>query len=61
MASRTYLVGLYLVFQAAHKYGSRWQQFIESHLANQAQIDCFRAALLALANCLPFLIPSIGE
>lgn len=58
MAAKTYLVALYLVFNAAHRYGTRWQARIETSLGTSDKINCFRAVLAALAECLPLLLPN---
>ena len=57
MATRTYLVGLYIFFYAAHQYGVRWQTRLQAHMTTE-QYNCLLAVLAALAECLPLIAHS---
>jgi len=58
MASRTYLVALYFVFKAAHKYATRWQPNLQANMTEQ-QYLCLVAVINALAECLPLIAPHV--
>jgi hypothetical protein len=54
--AKTYVEGLRLVLQAAHKYGTRWQTKLESNLTGD-QYSCLLSTLTAIAECLVLLGP----
>jgi hypothetical protein len=57
VAQRTYLVGLYIVFNTAYRYISRYQNQLEGS-ATEEQFACIQAVLTALEACLPLIKPS---
>jgi len=57
MAQRTYLIGLYFVLKAAHRYMTRYQTTIEANLT-EPQLACFNAVLAAIVECLPLIVPA---
>jgi hypothetical protein len=56
MSARTYIYGLYLVLNAAQRYGTRWQKNLQGSMTSQ-QYQCFQAVLNAIAECLPLILP----
>ena len=57
MASRTYLVGLWLASKALKKYITRWQVQIEDNTSPETY-SCVLAVLTALDECLPLIQPN---
>lgn len=57
MAQRTYLIGLYLVFKAAHKYATRYQDTIAENVSPDI-LACIVATIDAIAVCLPLIKPA---
>lgn len=56
MAQRTYAIGLYLAFNAAYRYATRWQPKLQASLTAQ-QYQCVQAVIAALTECLPLIQP----
>lgn len=54
MANRTYVPGLRLVLNAAHRYSTRYQATLENNLT-PAQYTCLQEVINALAACLALL------
>lgn len=57
MATRTYLIGLWLVLSAAYSYITRWSVKLEANMTTQQWV-CLQAVLTALNECLPLIQPA---
>lgn len=56
MAQKTYVEGLRIVLNAAHKYGTRWQPQLAANLTGD-QYSCLLSTLTAILECLVLLGP----
>lgn len=57
MASRTYLIGLYLALKATKKYITKWQIPLQAVMTTE-QYRCLVAVLDAVNECLPLIVPA---
>lgn len=58
MATKTYLIGLYLAELALYRYITRWQVNIANAGASEEVIACIASLLAALETCLPLIKPA---
>jgi hypothetical protein len=56
VAFKTYVPGLVIIFRAAHRFATRYQAQLQTHLTGP-QYTCLVSTIAALADCLAVIHP----